>query len=107
SQLALEHKAPICEQTLNIFVSIYGGETGNCALKFMSMGGIFIGGSIAAKILPKMKDDTFLRAFREKGRMQRLLEEMPVKVVLNDDAGLLGAARSALIQKAFGIAKMA
>ena len=107
SQLALENKAPLCEQALNIFVTVYGGEAGNCALKFMSTGGMFIGGSIAAKILPKMKDETFLRAFREKGRMQSLLEEMPVKVVLNDDAGLLGAARSALIQKAFGIAKMA
>lgn len=107
SQLALEHKAPICEQTLDIFVSIYGGEAGNCALKFMSTGGMFIGGSIAAKILPKMKEEVFLRSFREKGRMQNLLEEMPVKVVLNDDAGLLGAARSALIQKAFGIAKRA
>ncbi len=107
SQLALENKAPICDQTLNIFVSVYGGEAGNCALKFMSTGGMYIGGSIAAKILPKMKGDTFLRAFREKGRMQNLLEEIPVKVVLNDDAGLLGAARSALIQKAFGIARMA
>lgn len=107
SQLALEHKAPICEQTLDIFVSVYGGEAGNCALKFMSTGGMFIGGSIAAKILPKMKEEVFLRAFREKGRMQNLLEEMPVKVVLNDDAGLLGAARSALIQKAFGMAKRA
>src|SRR5438067_2403152 len=104
SQLALENKAPICEQTLSIFVGAYGGETGNCALKFMSTGGMLIGGSLVAKILPKMKGDTFLRAFREKGRMQNLLEEMPVKVVLNDDAGLLGAARSALIQKAFGIA---
>jgi glucokinase len=107
SQFALEHKAPICEQTLDIFVSVYGGEAGNCALKFMSTGGMFIGGSIAAKILPKMKEETFLHAFREKGRMQNLLEEMPVRVVLNDDAGLLGAARSALIEKAFGIAKRA
>ena len=107
SQLAHEHKAPICEQTLDLFVSVYGGEAGNCALKFMSTGGMFIGGSIAAKILPKMKEEVFLRAFREKGRMQSLLEEMPVKVVLNDDAGLLGAARSALIDKAFGFAKRA
>src|SRR5437588_3982345 len=53
SQLALERKAPICESALSIFVSVYGAETGNCALYFMSRGGIFIGGSIAAKILPK------------------------------------------------------
>src|SRR5229473_2977914 len=55
SRLALEGKAEICDQTLSIFVSVFGAETGNCALNFMSTGGIFIGGSIAAKIVPKMK----------------------------------------------------
>ncbi|HEV2352594.1 MAG TPA: glucokinase [Terriglobia bacterium] len=102
SQLALEKKAPICEQSLDIFISAYGAETGNCALKFMSTAGIFIGGSIAAKIVPKMKEPTFMKAFLAKGRMQPLLEDFPVKIVLNDSAGLIGAARCALIQKAFG-----
>ena len=102
SQLALEKKASICEQVLDLFVSAYGAETGNCALKFMSTGGIFIGGSIAAKIVPGMKSPAFMQSFLAKGRMKPILQEMPVKIVLNDSTGLIGAARCALIQKAFG-----
>ena len=102
SQLALEKKARICERTLELFVSIYGAETGNCALKFMSVGGIYIGGSIAAKILPLIQQPIFMEAFLGKGRMRPLLAEMPVKIVLNDDAGILGAAHYTLVQKAFG-----
>ena len=105
SQIALEKKAAICEQTMSIFVSVYGAEAGNCALKFMSLGGIFIGGSIAAKNIPIMKQPEFLEAFFDKGRMRSLLEDIPVKIVLNDDAGLLGAARYACIQKAFRAAQ--
>jgi glucokinase len=102
SQLALEKKARICERTMELFVGVYGAETGNCALKFMSVGGIYIGGSIAAKILPLMKQPLFMESFLSKGRMRPLLEEMPVKIVLNDDAGILGAAHYTLVQKAFG-----
>ena len=102
SQLALEGKAAICDQTLSIFVSVFGAETGNCALNFMSTGGIFIGGSIAAKIVPKMKDPVFMQSFLDKGRMEALLKDIPVKIVLNDDCGLVGAARWTLVQKAFG-----
>jgi glucokinase len=101
SQLALEGKAAICDQTLSIFVSVFGAETGNCALHYMSTGGIFIGGSIAAKIVPKMKDPAFMQAFLDKGRMEALLKDMPVKIILNDDCGLIGAARCTLVQKAF------
>src|SRR5579864_8973085 len=68
SKTALEGKAAICDQTLSIFVSVFGAETGNCALNFMTTGGIFIGGSIAAKIVPKMKDPVFLESFLDKGR---------------------------------------
>jgi len=107
SQLALERKAAICEQTLSIFVSVYGSETGNCALNFMATGGVFIGGSIAAKIVPKMRDPIFMKSFLDKGRMQSLLHDMPVKIVMNDDAGLIGAARYTLIQKAFSRDKRA
>jgi glucokinase len=102
SRLALEGKAAICDQTLSIFVSVFGAETGNCALKFMSTGGIFVGGSIAAKILPKMQDPVFMQSFLDKGRMEALLKDIPVKIVLNDDCGLVGAARWTLVQKAFG-----
>ena len=101
SRLALEGKAAICEQALSIFVSIFGAQAGNCALTFMSTGGIFIGGSIAAKILPKMQEPAFMEAFLDKGRMQSLLKDMPVKIILNDDCGLIGAARCTLVQKAF------
>jgi glucokinase len=101
SQLALEGKAAICDQCLSIFVSVFGAETGNAALKFMSTGGIFIGGSIAAKIVPKMKDPVFMQSFLDKGRMEGLLKDMAVKIVLNDDCGIIGAARYTLIQKAF------
>jgi glucokinase len=101
SQLALEHKAAICDQTLNIFVSVYGSETGNCALNFLATGGIFIGGSIAAKIVPRMQDPLFMNSFLDKGRMRALLADMPVKIVVNDDSGIIGAARYTLIQKAF------
>jgi glucokinase len=101
SQLALEKKSAICDRTLSIFVSIYGATTGNCALHFMSTGGIFLGGSIAAKIEPKMRDPIFMRSFLDKGRMEPLLKQMPVKIVLNDNSGILGAARYTLVQKAF------
>ena len=101
SQLAQEGKAAICDQSLSIFVSAFGAETGNAALNFMSTGGIFIGGSIAAKNVPKMQDPVFLQSFLAKGRMEALLKDMPVKIVLNDDCGIIGAARYTLIQKAF------
>ena len=101
SKLALEGKAAICDQALTIFVSVFGAQTGNCALNFMSTGGIFIGGVIAAKIVPKMKDPVFLESFLDKGRMAAILKDMPVKIVVNDDCGIIGAARYTLVQKAF------
>ena len=94
-------KAEICDRTMSLFVSIYGAETGNCALQFMATGGIFVGGSIAAKNVAKMKEPAFMQAFLDKGRMGDLLKDVPVKIVLNDDAGLIGAARYTLVQKAF------
>jgi glucokinase len=101
SRLAQEGKAAICDQALSLFISVFGAHAGDCALTFMSTGGMYIGGSIAAKNLPKMQEPTFLQAFLDKGRMAELLKDMPVKVVLNDDAGMLGAAQYTLIQKAF------
>ncbi len=107
SKLAAEGKTPICDQTMSLFVTIYGAETGNCALHFMSTGGIFIGGSIAAKNINKMKDPAFMKSFLDKGRMTSLLKQMPVKIVLNDDSGIIGAARYTLVQKAFRTATRA
>ena len=100
SELALSNKAPICDRTLSIFVSVFGSEAGNCALKFMGTGGVFVAG-IAGRIVPKLKGRTFMDSFLDKGRMKSLLETVPVKIVLNDDSGLIGAARFALVQKAF------
>jgi glucokinase len=100
SELALSNQAPICDRTLSIFVSVFGSEAGNCALKFMGTGGVFVAG-IAGKIIPKLKGPAFMDSFLDKGRMKSLLETVPVKIVLNDDSGLIGAARFALVQKAF------
>lgn len=102
AQLALEGKSPLCEQTMDIFVGILGAETGNCALRYMTTGGIFIAGVIAAKNVEKLKQPVFLQAFLDKGRMASLLKDMPVKVILNDDCGLIGSARYTLVRKAFG-----
>jgi glucokinase len=107
SQLAQEGKAAICNETLSLFVSIYGAETGNVALNFLSTGGIFIGGSVAAKNVAKMKEPIFMEAFLNKGRMVSLLKEIPVTIVLNDGSGLIGAARYTLIEKAFKTQKRA
>jgi glucokinase len=100
SELALSKKTPICDRTLTIFVSVFGSEAGNCALKFMGTGGIYVAG-IAGKIVAKMKEPAFIDAFLDKGRMSSLLEAIPVKIVLNEDSGLIGAARFTLVQKAF------
>ena len=100
SELALSKKAPICDRTLSIFVSVFGSEAGNCALKFMGTGGIFVAG-IAGKIVAKMKEPAFMESFLDKGGMKSLLEAIPIKIVLNDDSGLIGAARFTLVQKAF------
>jgi len=100
SELALSKKAPICDRTLSIFVSVFGSEAGNCALKLMGTGGIYVAG-IAGKIVAKMKEPAFMESFLDKGRMKSLLEAIPIKIVLNDDSGLIGAARFTLVQKAF------
>ena len=75
-----------------MFVSAYGAEAGNLALKVLSVGGLYIGGGIAPKILDKMKDGTFMKAFQDKGRLSQLLINMPVRIILDSRAALLGAA---------------
>jgi glucokinase len=80
-------------RTLEHFASIYGGEAGNLALKVFATGGVFVGGGIAPKILPKLLDGTFFGAFCDKGRFAAFLARIPIKVVVNDACALLGAAR--------------
>lgn len=92
---ALDGRSERCSMALEMFVSLYGAEAGNLALKIMARGGVFIGGGIAPRIIERMKQPVFMDAFLAKGRMRPLLESMPVKVVLNDKVGLLGAARLA------------
>ena len=81
-----------CVEALDIFVDAYGAEAGNLALRTVSTGGLFVGGGIAPKILPALADGRFMRAFRRKAPFETLLSAMPVKVILNPDTALLGAA---------------
>jgi glucokinase len=82
----------ICRETLQIFTSAFGAEAGNVALKVLAMGGIYLGGGIAPKILKTMQDGRFLQAFLDKGRLSPLLENMPVRIILDETCALLGAA---------------
>jgi glucokinase len=82
----------ICFQTLRIFASAYGAEAGNVALKVLALGGIYLGGGIAPKILKTLKAGAFIEAFIDKGRMSSILESIPVRVILDDTCALLGAA---------------
>ena len=89
---ALEKRDRLCEQTLQLFIEAYGAEAGNLALKLLPYGGLYIAGGIAPKILPLIENNGFLLNFTQKGRMRRLLEEIPVYVILNPQVGLIGAA---------------
>jgi glucokinase len=98
SRIALEGRAEICARALSLFVAIYGAEAGNLGLRMLATGGVYVGGGIAPRILPALEGRTFLDAFTRKGRMRSLLEDVPVRVVLNDQAALQGAARRAAIE---------
>ena len=82
----------LCTLTLNTFVSILGAEAGNLAVKVMATGGVYLGGGIPPRILPALQDERFLLAFRHKGRHRGLMERMPVKVILNPEVAIVGAA---------------
>jgi len=99
STAAQERRCRGCVETLDLFVEAYGAEAGNLALRTVSSGGVFIGGGIAPKILPALTTGAFLRAFRAKTPLEPLLDRMPVKVILNAEAGLLGAAMYAAAQR--------
>jgi glucokinase len=92
TQSALAGEAEICVQTLNVFVSAYGAEAGNLALRGKALGGVYVGGGIAPKILPKLKDGTFMRALVDKGRYTKFASAVPVNVILNEETSLRGAA---------------
>jgi glucokinase len=98
SQAAMNGSDSVAEAALDLWISVYGAEVGNWALKAMATGGIFLGGGISPKILPKLTGSTFINAFLQKGRLRPLVESIPVKVITNDKAGLLGAARCAAVR---------
>jgi glucokinase len=89
---ALEGRCACCRDALDIFVSVYGAEAGNLALHSLATAGVYVGGGIAPKILPALEDGRFIDAFRAKGSMADLMATIPVSVILNPQAGLLGAA---------------
>lgn len=97
SAAALSDHDATSREALDLFVRLYGREAGNHALKLMATGGVYLGGGIAPGILDHLKQGGFMRAFLDKGRMRPLMESMPVWVILNDKASLLGAARYALL----------
>jgi glucokinase len=98
SRAATEGKCALAEQALDLFIAVYGAETGNLALKLLAIGGVFVGGGIAPKILSKLVNGSaFMEAFVSKGRLRSLMETIPVKVIVNDETALLGAARYAAL----------
>jgi glucokinase len=96
TRLGLSKECPICVQTLDLWTEIYGSEAGNLALKVLALGGVYVAGGIAVKILDKIKDGAFFAAFKDKWKFEGLLGNIPVSVVLNESAPLLGAAYEAL-----------
>jgi glucokinase len=95
TQVGLAGDDPLCSATLDLFAAIYGAEAGNLALKCLAVGGVYVGGGIAPKILDKLKDGAFFRAFTDKGRFSSLMKSIEVSVALNPRAPLIGAAHFA------------
>jgi glucokinase len=92
AKAALENKAKICTQTMDLFVSILGSEAGNLALKVLATGGIYLGGGIPRRILPLLRGEIFRQAFIDKGRFADMLNRVPVYVITHQQAGVFGAA---------------
>jgi glucokinase len=92
SRAAMEGRCDRCMEAFDIFVAAYGAEAGNIALRAVATAGVYIGGGIAPKILPALESGLFMDAFRDKEPMAHLVATIPVSVILNPDAGLLGAA---------------
>src|SRR5271169_1222359 len=95
SEAAIAGRDPVCVRALTMFCDIYGSEAANLALKVLALGGVYLGGGIAPKILPMLTNGTFVRGFLAKGRLNEILKRIEVRVSLNPAAGLLGAAHVA------------
>ncbi len=98
SRAALDGSCPVAAKALDLWIDVYGAEASNLALKVMATGGLFLTGGISPKILGKLSGPIFMNAFLDKGRMRPLVEAIPVQVVTNEKAGLLGAARCAAVR---------
>ncbi len=96
TQNGLHKTCPVCVETIDLWTDIYGAEAGNLALKVLALGGVYVAGGIAIKILEKMKDGTFFASFKDKWHFEKLLSNIPVSVILNENAPQLGAAYEAL-----------
>jgi glucokinase len=102
SRAALSGKDQVASQALDIWVAVYGAEASNLGLKILATGGLFLAGGITPKILPRLQGPLFMEAFLRKGRLRPVVESMPVHVVMNEKAGLLGAARCAVVRTGKG-----
>ena len=96
TKLGLSKECSVCAETLDLWTDIYGAEAGNLALKVLALGGVYVAGGIAVKIIEKIKDGSFFEAFRDKWKFETVLGNIPVSVILNESAPLLGAAYEAL-----------
>ncbi|MES9969636.1 MAG: glucokinase [Candidatus Thiodiazotropha sp.] len=97
SGAGLESSDPLCRESLELFTRLYAREAGNHALKIMATGGVYLGGGIAPQILPILQEGFFMEAFLAKGPMGKIMQTMPVKVILNDKTALYGAANYAML----------
>jgi glucokinase len=95
AEQAMDGDDPMCRATLERFCRILGAVAGNVALTYLATGGLLLGGGIPPKILPFLKKSGFMEAFTAKGRFKDMLDQIPVMIVLNDKAALLGAASAA------------
>jgi glucokinase len=95
SRHGVEGRHSICIKAMELFVDAYGAEAGNMALRGFATGGVFVGGGIAPKILPKLRDGKFVEAFESKGRFREFMKKIPLNVVLHEDTGLMGSAHYA------------
>ena len=98
SRAALDGSSPLAGKALDLWVSVYGAEASNLALKVMATGGLFLAGGISPKVLARLQSPLFMQAFLHKGRLRPLVETIPVQVLTNEKTGLLGAARCAAVR---------
>jgi glucokinase len=97
TRAALDQSCPMCSKALDIFVSVYGAESGNAALRFLATGGVYLGGGIPPHIIERLKGPAFMVAFTAKGRLSSLVQSIPVHLILNERTALLGAGRAAFL----------